>query len=96
MGTVVFYPVQVTGYEVSVGRNSAEIHLEGVEGPFQESGASSGNTRRVGRITFGDPNPRDFINRGGFLEMGRPLEMFSGILDLLRNETPLFLMVTAR
>lgn len=83
MPTVVDYPVEITHYKVFVRRTTAVITLQGtvlqgVEGP-------------VGRITFGDPNPRDFINRGGFLEMSRPLTMLSGILDLLRNEKPLFL-----
>jgi hypothetical protein len=94
MSVVVAYPVEVKRYQVSVDRNRAEIVLEGVEGPGQGSGNSSANIRRVGRITFGDPKPisdKDFITRGGFLQMDRPLAMFSGILDLLRNDKPLFL-----
>jgi hypothetical protein len=43
-------------------------------------------------MVFGDPNSdKDFITRGGILQMDRPLTMLSGVLDLLRNETPLFL-----
>lgn len=94
MSVVVVYPVEVKRYQVSVSRNRAEIVLEGVEGPVQGAGDSNANIRRVGRITFGDPNPisdQDFITRGGFLQMDRPLVMFSGILDLLHSEKPLFL-----
>jgi hypothetical protein len=84
MSIVVAYPVEVKRYQVSVKRDRAEIALAGVEGPVQGSGNSSANIRRVGRITFGHPNPigdKDFINRGGFLQMDRPLAMFSGVLS---------------
>ena len=94
MSVQVFYPVEVKHYKVSVKRNRADIALEGVEGPVQGSGGSNPNIRRVGRVTFGDSNPigdKDFINRGGFLQMDRPMAMLSGMLDLLRNEKPLFL-----
>lgn len=94
MSVVVAYPVEVKRYQVSVKRNIAEIALEGFEGPVQGSGDSNADIRRVGTITFGNPNPigdQDFITRGGFLQMDRPLAMFSGILDLLRNEKSLFL-----
>lgn len=91
MSVVVTYPVEIRNYQVSIGRSRAEIQLEGVEGP--EAGADR-EVRRVGTITFGDPDPigdEDFIARGGFLKMDRPLEMFAGILDLLRHEKPVFL-----
>ncbi|MCU0839219.1 MAG: hypothetical protein MUE49_10930 [Rhodospirillales bacterium] len=94
MSVVVAYPVEVKSYQVTVRRNVAEIALEGVEVPEEGAGASEGKLRRVGRMTFGNPNPvgdDDFISRGGFLQMDRPLEMFSGVLDILRNERPLFL-----
>jgi hypothetical protein len=94
MPAVVVYPVEVKRYQVSVTRGKAEVVLDGIEGPAQGSSISSAQLRRVGRMTFGDPNPirdKDFINRGGFLQMDRSLGMFSGILDLLRNEKPLFL-----
>lgn len=94
MSVVVAYPVEVKGYQISVTRDRVEVHLEGIEGSLQESGSSSDKTRRVGRIIFGDTSPigdKDFINRGGFLQMDRSLAMFAGILDLLRNEKPLFL-----
>jgi hypothetical protein len=94
MSVVVEYPVEVKRYRVCVKRNGADILLEGVEEPLQRSGDSRTRMRAVGRITFIDPKPvddKDFINRGGFLQMDRPLAMFSGILDLLRNEKPLFL-----
>jgi hypothetical protein len=94
MSVVVAYPVEVKQYRVSVNRNRAVIALEGVEGLVLESANSSANIRHVGDITFGDPDPhsdQDFITRGGWLHMDRSLAMFSGILDLLRNEKPLFL-----
>lgn len=86
--TMVEYPVQIKSYQVTIRRDQANIRLEGVE-----EGASE--PRRVGNITFGDPDPigkdKDFITRGGFLQMDRPLEMLPAILDLLRHESPLFL-----
>lgn len=90
MSVVVAYPVEVKEYSVSVGRERASILLHGVEPP--EAGARE--SRVVGRIEFGDPDPigdTDFITRGGFLRMDRSLVMLAGILDLLRNEKPLFL-----
>jgi len=88
MSVVVVYPVEVKQYRVSVTRSKAEVMLEGVEDPVQGARDANTNIRRVGRMTFGDPNPlsgKDFITRGGFLRMDRSLAMFSGILDLLRN-----------
>ena len=91
MSVVVSYPVEIRKYQVSIGRSRAEIQLEGVEAP--ETG-SDRELRRVGNIVFGDPDANrdeDFITRGGFLKMDRPMEMFSGILDLLRHEKPVYL-----
>ena len=93
MSVTVAYPVEVKKYQVLVERQKAEILLDGVEIPAKSS-TSKPEVRRVGIMHFGDPNPigdADFITRGGFLRMDRPLEMFSGVLDLLRNEKPLFL-----
>lgn len=94
MSVGVAYPVEIMLYQVSVKRDRAEILLEGVEGSAQASDSSGGSIKHVGRLTFGDSRhvgDKDFINRGGSLEMRRPLAMFSGILDLLRNQKPLFL-----
>ena len=94
MSVVVSYPVEIRRFEVSVKRESAEIVLEGIELSERERGAAGANLRRVGVITFGDPDPvsgTDFISRGGFLHMDRPLALFSGIMTLLRAEGPLFL-----
>ena len=94
MSVVVSYPVEIRKFEVSVKREIAEIILEGIELGEQERSVAGANLRRVGVITFGDPNPvgdADFITRGGFLRMDRPLALFSGIMTLLRNERPLFL-----
>jgi hypothetical protein len=89
---VVRYPVEVRRYRVLVNKDRAEIELEGVEA--SEAGAEAEpELRRVGHITFGDPEPigdKDFITRGGFLQMDRPMEMLAGILYLL-HETHLFL-----
>lgn len=85
---MVTYPVEVKRYQVSARRGIADISLEGIEESKKDG------LRRVGQMTFGDPNPigdKDFITRGGFLRMDRPLEMFAGILELLRNEKPLYL-----
>jgi hypothetical protein len=87
MSVVVSYPVEVKEYAVSVSRDRAAIVLRGVE-------TDGGDLRIVGRIEFGDPDPvgdKDFITRGGFLRMDRPMVMLPGILDLLRNEKSLFL-----
>jgi hypothetical protein len=94
MSVTVAYPVEVKKYQVLVGRQKAEIQLAGVEVPEAKSSTSKPEIKRVGIMHFGDPNPigdADFITRGGFLRMDRPLEMFTGVLDLLRNEKPLFL-----
>lgn len=88
--TLVEYPAEIKKYQVSIARDRADIQLEGVENGAQPRG----ELQRVGRMTFGDPNPigdKDFINRGGFLQMDRPLEMLAAVLDLLRHESPLFL-----
>ena len=93
MSIKVTYPVKVRSYQVSADRDRVEIELEGVE-QLLGTGDFNADLRRVGRVTFADPDrirDKDFIDRGGFLQMDRPLVMFSGILDLLRNEKPLFL-----
>ncbi len=94
MSVIVVYPVEGKRYQVSVKRDRAEVVLEGIEGLAQGAGNVRGNIRRIGRMTFGDPNPisgEDFITRGGFLQMDRSLAMFAGILALLRHGTPVFL-----
>jgi hypothetical protein len=89
---VVRYPVEVRRYRVLMNKDRAEIELEGVEA--SEAGAEAEpELRRVGHITFGNPDPigdKDFITRGGFLQMDRPMEMLAGILYLL-HEAHLFL-----
>jgi len=91
MSVVVSYPVEIKQYQASVQREMAAIFLEGVE--LGETGPSD-EVRRVGVIVFGHPHPvsdEDFITRGGFLRMDRPLAMFAGVLALLRHQKPLFL-----
>jgi hypothetical protein len=81
--TLVEYPAQIKSYQVTIARDRADIQLDGVE-----QGGSK--PQRVGHMTFGDPDPigkdADFITRGGFLQMDRPLEMLSAVLELLRHE----------
>ena len=86
--TLVEYPVRIKSYQVTIARDRADIQLEGVEEGRSEP-------QRVGHMTFGDPDPigkdADFITRGGFLQMDRPLEMLPAVLDLLRHEKRLSL-----
>lgn len=86
--TLVEYPAQIKSYQVTIARDRADIQLEGVE-----QGGSK--PQRVGHMTFGDPDPigkdADFITRGGFLQMDRPLELLPAVLELLRHEKKLVL-----
>jgi len=93
MSVLVTYPVEVKRYRVFVKKEWAGIALDGLECSLLGSDASAANIRSVGRFTFDDARvgQADFINRGGSLEMLRPLTMFSGVLDMLRNEKPVFL-----
>ena len=91
--TLVEYPARIKSYQVTIARDRADIHLEGVE-----QGGSKPQT--VGHMTFGDPDPigkdEDFTTRGGFLQMDRPLEMLAGVLELLRHEKDLILQEDGR
>jgi len=86
--TLVNYPARIKSYQVTIARDKSEIHLEGIE-----EGGSKPQT--VGRMVFGDPDPigkdADFITRGGFLLMDRPLELLPAVLELLRHEKNLVL-----
>jgi hypothetical protein len=80
------YPAEVKEYSVSVGRERATIALRGIEKDGQQ-------LQLIARMEFG-ANPigdHDFVTRGGYLRMDRSIGMLAGILDLLRNEKPLFL-----
>ena len=93
MSVVVSYPVTVVRYQVSIGRDSAILALDGVEGPASASTPDEKSLRRVGKITFEalPSEEQDFISRGGYLYMWRPLTMLAGILELLRHVKPCFL-----
>ena len=91
MSVGVAYPVEVTQYQVSISRNQARIELKGIEVSKGGVRDSNADIKWVGVIEFSDSNDKDIINRVGLLLMRRPLVMLSGILDLLRNERPLFL-----
>ena len=90
----IFYPVEIKEYQVHVKNDAVEILLKGSAQWAQGAGDLGTRTETVASITFRDAEDlrlKDFINRGGFLSMDRPLSMFSGILDLLRGEKPLYL-----
>jgi hypothetical protein len=64
------------------GDRRAEIHLFGA------------NEKRVGRIYFNDPDARteaDFVDRGSNPVVHLPSSMLQSTLDLLRNESPVFI-----
>ena len=74
------FPSEIKSYKVFVARSFATIELEGdveILGHF--------------RFFFGNKKGGEFIDRGGRLNVSRPMVMFSGVLDLLRNEKPIFL-----
>lgn len=91
--TLVNYPARIKSYRVTIARDRANIHLEGIE----EGGSKP---QPVGNMTFGDPDPigkdKDFTTRGGFLQMDRPLEMLAAVLELLRHEKDLVLQEDGR
>ena len=93
MSVEVQYPVEVTGYQVQIRSNEIRIKLEGVEQGQLVSAGSETRTRRVGDIECirSDEFREAFITRGGWLRIERRLSMASAILDVLRNERPLFL-----
>jgi hypothetical protein len=94
MSVIVQYPVEVKQYQVSIGRQAASVRLQGVEVQPLKDHRADEQLRWVGDLTFSSSDQageRDFITRGGFLNMQRPLAMLSGLLDLLRHEKPLFL-----
>jgi hypothetical protein len=77
--------VKVSQYEVRIVRDGVKLTLDsneelpGVEGTH---------------LAYIDYAPgaeaREFINRGGFLSIDRPLELYLPTIDLLRNENPTF------
>jgi hypothetical protein len=93
MSTIVHYPVKVTEYHVSVEKRSAEIELEGVEAALPGIERLDTELKEVGWITFSDAaaDGRDTFDRAGRLHMSRPLALFAGVLDMLRNDEPVFL-----
>ena len=77
-------PYTIRGYYDAAEQNAAAFTADG----FYRMGDI---VRRSGRHVFAEGRRKDFINRGGFLQMDRPLEMLPAVLDLLRHESPLFL-----
>jgi len=76
----------VTSYQVEVRSDRAVLTLESKETPNMMGGS---------RIAIAEyslaAEPAQLISRGGFLSMKRPIELLGPTLDLLRNESPVYL-----
>ena len=87
------FPAEIKEYQVEVSKDEVRIWLKGV--PHLPGGGSAvGRTMHAGRIDFSIDDSGDHddgFDRGGGLRMHRPMSMLSAIVDLLRNEKPLFL-----
>lgn len=77
------YPVEITGYRVSVKDDSITLIL------------MSGDTRTA-FLTFCNRSPQAFVNRGGFLQIYRPTFLATPTIDILRNESPITLHKNGR
>lgn len=76
----------VTSYEVEINGDRATIRLESSQTPNVMGGS------RIATVEYSaGVEPAQLINRGGFLSIKRPLELLGPTLDLLRNESPVFL-----
>ncbi|MDQ3566423.1 MAG: hypothetical protein M3436_20900 [Pseudomonadota bacterium] len=76
----------VTSYQVEIKGDRALLTLESTETPNMMGGA------RIARAEYSSgAEPTELINRGGFLSMKRPIELLVPTLDLLRNESPVYL-----
>jgi len=89
-----YFPVEVKTYRAFVRKDSGSIELFG-DVPVEGLGASPGQVipNHLWAILFFDGQAvKDrWEARGRKLLMHRPQAMFSGILDLLRNDMPVFL-----
>ena len=79
-------PYVVTSYQVEIKGDRATIKLESTETPNMMGGSRIATAE----YTTG-AEPAELINRGGFLSITRPLELLGPTLDLLRNESPVYL-----
>jgi hypothetical protein len=79
-------PQIVTSYHVEIRADRALLTLESTETPNL-----MGGTRIAMAEYSSEATPSELITRGGFLSMKRPIELFAPTLDLLRNETPVYL-----
>jgi len=76
----------VTSYQVEVGDDRARLTLESSETPNSVGG------KRIGMVEYSPgATPSQFTTRGGFLSITRPIELLVPTLDLLRNESPVYL-----
>ena len=75
--------VKVSQYEVRIIGDSVQLTLDSDEELLGVEGT---------HLAYIDYAPgaeaREYINRGGFLSIGRPLELYLPTLGLLRNEDP--------
>ena len=76
----------VTSYQVEIQGDRANVTLESTETPNL-----MGGSRIAVAEYFAGAEPAQLVNRGGFLSIKRPLELLGPTLDLLRNESPVFL-----
>ncbi|MFS4493722.1 hypothetical protein [Maribacter sp. 2308TA10-17] len=88
--SVVTYPAEVTGYSLLFSENNVKLQLTGKEKSNSEQGDSQ-SEKNIAKIDFisepsGDSkNFKAFINRGGFLNVSRPLYMLSAMLVVLEQ-----------
>ncbi len=77
--------VKVSQYEVRIIGDSVQLTLDSDEELLGVEGT---------HLAYIDYAPgakaREIINRGGFLSIDRPLELYLPTIDLLRNEDPTF------
>jgi hypothetical protein len=76
----------VTSYSVEIRADRAVVTLESTETPNLIGGS------RIAVAKYSsDATPRHFVTRGGFLSIERPIELLTPTLDLLRNESRVYL-----
>ncbi len=92
------YPARITSYYIFFNEDQVELQLSGV-GEFVEVEEDQKNSiQKIANIEFvpiDSSNPVDFksfTNRGGFLQVTRPLYLLTSILVVLeQRSSPLFI-----
>lgn len=95
---MITYPARVTSYHIFFNEDQVELQLSGV-GEFAEVEEDQKNSeQKIANIDFvpiDNSNPMDFrsiTNRGGFLQVTRPLYLLTSILVVLeQRSSPLFI-----